>query len=366
MTEVPQTISLLAIIGAVGGLTGGLFGVGGSVVMIPALTEALGPDQHLYQAAAMIVNFFVAVPAVYHHWRMGAVDGRTVSRLIPLAVFAVLVGVGLSELPFFKGEHEKYLRAFFGLFLLLVSAHECSATLRRKRNTAEGFQEVRAQGVANSMGQMNETASHGGWRLAAWVAVPAGIVAGLLGVGGGLLAVPLQRRWLKCGMKRAIANSSALIVAISSIGALFKNWAYAAENNGSLRPLPLAAILIPSAFLGSYVGSRLMHRLAVPLIRVAFYLLLVAAAGRLIYGAYPIPTSTPASANHLPTAQPFPGPFPIPWKHDQANDARLAEFRTRRKDLADDRRDGLGRIYDGSFGLSSGTGVPRRGHPSDS
>ncbi len=39
------------------GLFGGLLGLGGSTIMIPALVMVFGENQHLYQAAAMICNF---------------------------------------------------------------------------------------------------------------------------------------------------------------------------------------------------------------------------------------------------------------------------------------------------------------------
>ena len=87
----------LALIGLLAGACGGLLGIGGGIVMIPAMTEVFGPDQHLYQAAAMIVNFFVVVPAVYQHVRAGAVDRSAVRRLIPLGPVAVVAGVALSE-----------------------------------------------------------------------------------------------------------------------------------------------------------------------------------------------------------------------------------------------------------------------------
>ena len=54
----------LVVIGLLTGVVGGMLGVGGSIVLIPAMTEVLGPNQHLFQATAMIVNFFVVVPAV--------------------------------------------------------------------------------------------------------------------------------------------------------------------------------------------------------------------------------------------------------------------------------------------------------------
>ena len=62
----------IAAIGLMAGTLGGLLGVGGSVIMIPALTAIFGPEQHLYQAAAMAVNVGVAVPAAWRHHGAGA------------------------------------------------------------------------------------------------------------------------------------------------------------------------------------------------------------------------------------------------------------------------------------------------------
>ncbi len=127
-------MAIIVAIGLTAGLTGGLLGVGGSIVMIPALTEFFGPDQHLYQAAAMMVNFFLVIPAVDQHQRAKAIDRATVSRLIPIAVGAIFVGVGFSELPVFAGTGEAYLRGLFGLFLLSAGGYDLYRLFRRDRS----------------------------------------------------------------------------------------------------------------------------------------------------------------------------------------------------------------------------------------
>ncbi len=68
MAEMPlgEVITLL-ILGLAAGTAGGLVGIGGSLVIIPVLTLLMGKDQHLAQACAMIVNVFVAVPALLRH-----------------------------------------------------------------------------------------------------------------------------------------------------------------------------------------------------------------------------------------------------------------------------------------------------------
>ena len=72
----------IGVLGLVAGTLGGMLGVGGSLIMIPALVMMFGREGqtegfnlHLYQAAAMIVNLFVAIPATLRHRQAGAVMG---------------------------------------------------------------------------------------------------------------------------------------------------------------------------------------------------------------------------------------------------------------------------------------------------
>jgi len=283
------------LIGLFAGLFGGLLGVGGSIIMIPALTEVLGPDQHLYQAAAMIVNFFVVVPAVIQHARAGAIEWATVGKLLPLAGLAVVLGVGVSELGVFAGVGEAYLRAIFGLFLLSM----CFVELYRLLHPESNHESDRVPPKL-------------GWLLAASIAIPVGLVAGTLGVGGGILAVPLQRRFLKVPIRNAIANSAALIIAISLIGAPCKNYAYMADHHGSTAPWLLASILIPLAVLGSWIGSRLTHKLPIRVIKTAFLLLMAVAAVRLTYqAARSLPQEAARVEQSATSARPAPQPHAI-------------------------------------------------------
>ncbi|UCC28883.1 MAG: sulfite exporter TauE/SafE family protein [Phycisphaerales bacterium] len=273
--EVTDLIGL-AIIGLFAGVTGGMLGVGGSIVMIPAMTEVFGPNQHLYQAAAMIVNFFVVVPAVYQHRRAKAITGTTVARIVPLAIVGVVAGVGLSELPLFAGEGEVYLRGLFGLFLLGVALTDLYRLFHKRQ--------ARSNGSSDPL-SITPQDQRTGWRFAGAVAIPTGLVAGLLGVGGGVMAVPLQRRLLGIPIRTAIANSATIIIATSSIGAIAKNYAYVTEHDHSLESFVLAAVLIPTAIVGSLAGSRLTHRAPLRFVKIAFFLLLLLAATRLTYKA---------------------------------------------------------------------------------
>lgn len=254
--------------------------------MIPALTEVLGPDQHRYQAAAMIVNFFVVVPAVIQHRRAGAIQPRNVLRLIPLATVAVIGGVLISELPVFRDFGEAYLRLIFGVFLLIVSLTDLTRIARTARAerlaTADNGNDP-TSGQRIREGEKEGDTNH--WSSAAAVALPTGLLAGMLGVGGGMLAVPLQRKFLSVPMRSAIANSATIIVVTSLVGAALKNVAYARIHGSASESLTLAAALIPTAIVGSYIGSGLTHKLPVRVIKTVFLVLLTITAVRITRGA---------------------------------------------------------------------------------
>lgn len=287
-------LETLSIVGLFVGLAGGLFGIGGGIVLIPALNELFGPDQHRYQAAALIVNFFVAVPAVYQHVRVGAIAWPTVIRLLPIVVIGVLLGVALSELALFAGDGEAWLRLIFAAFLLLAAGAEgirlipgkppAGAILHDSPTFPAG--DDREQIVSDEYPSATSASAPPltPARILA-IAGPTGLIAGLLGVGGGVVAVPLQRRLLQIPIRRAIANSAAMIIGTSFLGAITKNAAYVAEHQGSTDAVVLALMVAPTAVIGSLIGSRSAHRLPVRWLKILFIALLLFAAARMAVGA---------------------------------------------------------------------------------
>lgn len=261
---------ILAIIGLFVGVAGGMFGIGGGIVLIPALTEFRGPDQHLYQATAMITNLFVAIPAIVQHMRARALDARTIFRLMPVSILFVTLGVAMSEIRWFGGEGEAWLRGVFGLFLLACAATELyrAAWPRPTIGVMEGANPSRLR-----------------WPTVLGIAAPTGFSSGFLGIGGGILAVPLQRRFLGISLPIAIANSAALVAGTAFVGAICKNYAFFGEHGSVRKPLLLAAVLTPTAVAGSLLGARFTHRSSLRLLRNLFVMLLIIASIRLIYGA---------------------------------------------------------------------------------
>lgn len=119
------TIGALLALGLGVGLLSGLLGIGGGVVVVPALVLGFGSGQHLAQGTSLAVIIACAVSGSLAHHRLGAVD-RTV--VVPLAAGGVLgaaagglVAIHLPALP---------LRF---LFATVVAAVAANLIWRRRR-----------------------------------------------------------------------------------------------------------------------------------------------------------------------------------------------------------------------------------------
>lgn len=257
---------ILVLIGIVMGLFGGLLGIGGSVVMIPAMVIFFKGNQHLYQAAAMICNFFVAISAVVVHRKAKVLVVDVVRWLVPAGMVGILAGVGFSNIEFFAGANTRNLTRAFGLFLIYVIIYN-ALQFRKYDGGKDG---------------LDLSASRRSTPLTLFSGLLTGLSGGLLGMGGGSVCTPMQQLCLKMPLKRAISNSSALIASTALIGAFYKNITLSEHNIAVVDSIKIAAVIIPTAMLGGFAGGRLMHKLPKAVVRVVFIALLIVASIKML------------------------------------------------------------------------------------
>ncbi|MFO0479965.1 MAG: sulfite exporter TauE/SafE family protein [Bacteroidota bacterium] len=83
-----QNTALIALIGAAAGILGGMFGLGGAIIIIPALVMILGYSQQMAQGTALIMMVLpVGALAAFQYYQKGLVDVKT--ALILAAFFFV-------------------------------------------------------------------------------------------------------------------------------------------------------------------------------------------------------------------------------------------------------------------------------------
>jgi uncharacterized membrane protein YfcA len=257
-----------AVIGLLAGLLGGLLGLGGSVIIIPALILYLshtggytGEKQHLLQAAAMICNVFIAAPSTLAHWRANAMLRPVLRVLIPAALLGIVLGVAVSNSFLFARQNGPYLAMLLAAFFLFVAIYNV----------------VRAFGHRDLTAEFEENRSYPTWKTAL-CGIPMGFFAGLLGIGGGTICVPAQQLFLRIPLRRAIANSAMTILFAATLGALYKNASLSVHGESILDSLRLAVMIVPTAICGGYLGGKLTHRISRKTLRVIFIVFMIAIA----------------------------------------------------------------------------------------
>jgi uncharacterized protein len=109
---------LAGLIGLVGGVASGLFGVGGGIVMVPAMLLLLSPpiqDIKMAIGTSLLVIIPTAVVGSIKHFTQGNIDLRTALALAPLAVCGGYLGAWLTTQI-----HADNLKRAFGGLLILV------------------------------------------------------------------------------------------------------------------------------------------------------------------------------------------------------------------------------------------------------
>lgn len=126
MNGSPST-ALLILIGAVTGVLSGLFGIGGGVIIVPALIYMAGFTQHNATGTSLAVLLPpVGLAAAFEYYRNGNVDLRA-AGIMALFVF---IGGGLGAWVANKIAGP-YLRLAFGIFVVCLGAYLIFGAVRR-------------------------------------------------------------------------------------------------------------------------------------------------------------------------------------------------------------------------------------------
>lgn len=273
MTLLALILSLL--FGAVVGLVSGLVGVGGGIVMVPFLYFLFGHPEWsgidippAFQAVvAHATSLFVIVPTAvagilaYHRSKL--VAWEVALPMAGTAVLAAMVGVqvAIRLTP-------EMLKAGFGAFLLASGANLLRAT--------------RDKGAGDAPGPKRFT-------LAVLGGLVVGFITSLLGVGGGIVAIPILIYLLKLDVKRVAATSLGIVVfsALVASGTYWvAGWNHPELPGGSLGYVfaPIGLALLPGAVLTARFGARLNQRMNARALKIVFGLLFLLVGSRIFLG----------------------------------------------------------------------------------
>ena len=104
-----------SLIGLVSGITSGLFGVGGGIVMVPAMVYLMKLDTKVAVGTSLAVIVPTAVMGVWKHQNLGNLNWPVALSLMPTALVGGYLGARLTELV-----SSADLKRIFGGFIVLV------------------------------------------------------------------------------------------------------------------------------------------------------------------------------------------------------------------------------------------------------
>lgn len=275
------TLLMLGLVGLVSGAFGAMLGLGGGVLMVPLLAGALGMPIHQSVAASLlgVVATSNAGAAVYLKARLANI--RLGLVLEPaLALGGIAGGVTATLI---SG------RMLGGVFVLLL-IYGAYSMLRKEpveewRDLPQIDEHVAVAGSVAVSGPLSGLVfdrARGkvlAYRVRALpqglvLALVAGNLGGLLGIGGGLIKVPVLHLVMGLPMKASVATSN-FAMGITSSAAAFVYF-----SRGLIDPY-VAAPLIVGVVVGAQIGSRVAQRIDTAALKRVFVLVLLLMAAQM-------------------------------------------------------------------------------------
>jgi len=184
-------LAWLAATGVLVGLAGGLLGVGGCFIMVPVqiwVFQAMGVPLDIAVRQAFGTNLLVVLPTAmsgaWGHSRKGSVIWRSAITMGIAGAAGAALGASIAtHLP------GQTLKIIFGAAIVAGAVRMLTA----------------------KPPQVEPEPESAAWKLIAW-ALPIGVLTGLIGIGGGVLMVPVMVLALGFSMHQAVGTSTAMMI----------------------------------------------------------------------------------------------------------------------------------------------------------
>lgn len=268
-------ILIVAAISFTAGLLGSLLGLGGGIIVIPALTLLLHIDIRLAIGASIISVIATSSGAAAGYVRDGLANLRVAMFLELGTTLGAITGAWIAGVL-----HPRWLFVLFGVIL----GYSAIAMLRKRHSVP------RLHGRVDWL--TSRLALAGSYRdderdidiayepvrpaLGLGLMYVAGTVSGLLGIGSGALKVPAMDLAMELPIKVSTATSNFMIgvTAAASAGLYF--------SRGQIDPFIAAPVAI-GVLAGAYAGSRLLARITSETVRRVFVVVLIVVSLQMLW-----------------------------------------------------------------------------------
>lgn len=270
-------------LGLVVGLLSGLFGVGGGFLMTPLLMMfGISP----VVAAATDANQIVAASTsgTYAHWRMGNVDFKMGFHLLIGSFVGGLVGVQLIKILRAMGNADFVIKMTYIVMLGIVGTYMFFESLSalRKKGKVEAAKEKKESVVGRFLRSLPLQTHYEKSGVSHSVIVPislggfVGILAAIMGVGGGFLMVPVMVYMLRMPM-HVVVGTSLFQILFTCIEVTFLQ----AYTNHAVDFI-LAVLLLLGSTIGAQIGAAFGKKLKGEQLRILLACIVLAVTIKII------------------------------------------------------------------------------------
>jgi uncharacterized membrane protein YfcA len=275
-------ILLPIVLGFIVGLLSGLFGVGGGFLMTPLLIMLGIPPT---VAAATDSNQIVAASTsgTYAHWKVGNVDFKMGFYLLVGGFIGGLVGVEAIKVLRALGNADFVIKITYVLMLGIVGAYmfiESLSSMKKKKT--EEITAVKESKIAAFLKSLPLQTHFGKSGVTHSVLVPVflggfvGILAAIMGVGGGFLMVPVMFYILKMPM-HVIVGTSLFQILFTCIEVTFLQ----AYKNHTVDFI-LALLLLLGSTMGAQVGAIFGRKLKGEQLKILLAVIVLAVTVKMV------------------------------------------------------------------------------------
>ena len=252
-------VALLMIAGGMtAGVFGSLLGLGGGVLIVPLLTLVFGLDLREAVGVSLVSVIMTSSVAAGVYLERHVADLRLGMRLELFTAIGALVGGSIAFLI-----DERFLALLFAGLLLYVA-------LSMLRSRSGGDDETPPTGLGEA-----RTYEVRNYPLGVVGATGAGVVSALLGVGGGIVKVPLMHLGMGVPLRVSTATSNLMV----GITAAASSVIYVIH--GQVDPYVAGPTAI-GVFVGASIGSRVAHRIDLRILRWLFVAVLLYTAVQML------------------------------------------------------------------------------------
>jgi uncharacterized membrane protein YfcA len=268
-------VGLLMLGGAVAGGFGSLLGLGGGVLIVPLLTLGFGLPLREAVGVSLICVIMTSSAAAGVYLERHVANLRLGMTLELFTAIGALVGGSIAFLL-----SDRLLSVLFAVLLLYVAV----TMARGQRAEPDLDPEVAGPSTPDTDPRTSPTAlerlSGDGYRVrnlgrGVVGATGAGLASALLGIGGGIIKVPLMHLAMGVPLRVATATSNMMIGITAAASAVIY------IIHGGIDPYVAGPTGI-GVFLGATAGSRLSHRIDLRYLRLLFVVVLTYTAVQLL------------------------------------------------------------------------------------